>query len=108
MARYSSAREYFERMRDEITEEQVRQLAGVYEFDIRDAGRFRVRFNEDGTLEVLDENDETKPECTLMANEKDWLSIVSGETKPMSAFMRGKLKVKGSTGKAMKLQKVLL
>ncbi len=108
LPRYGSAREYFEQMREELTGEDIRQLRGVYGFDIKGAGRFIVRFNEDGTLDVLDDGSDVEPECTLMANEDDWLSIVSKETKPMSAFMKGKLKVKGSTGKAMKLQKVVL
>ncbi|ABG05386.1 Sterol-binding protein [Rubrobacter xylanophilus DSM 9941] len=104
---YGSAREYFERMREELDADQIRELRGTYEFDIKDAGKFIVRFNEDGTLEVFDEGSGVEPDCTLMAKEKDWLSIVSGRTKPMSAFMTNKLKVKGSLGKAMKLQKVL-
>lgn len=107
MPQYESAEQYFDQMRDNITSEQAREIEPTYLFDIDGSGRYLMRFNEDGTLEELDEDAGVAPECTLMAKEHDWLKIVSGDTKPMTAFMTGKLKVKGSTGKALKLQQVL-
>lgn len=106
MPKYGSAQEYFDHISREITTEQAQSLEGTFEFDIEDAGRWVVEFTEDGRINELDSGG-PEPDCTLMAKEKDWLAIVSGETKPMSAFITGKLKVKGSTGKAMKLQQVI-
>lgn len=107
MAKYDSAKEYFDSISREITGEQAEKLAGTFMFDIEDAGKWMVQFTEDGKINQLDPNADVEPECTMIAREKDWLNIVSGETKPMSAFMTGKLKVKGSTGKAMKLQQII-
>lgn len=107
MPRYDSAQEYFDSISREITKEQAEKLAGTFMFDIEDAGQWMVQFTEDGKINRLDPNADVEPECTMIAREKDWLKIVSGETKPMSAFMTGKLKVKGSTGKAMKLQQII-
>ena len=39
--------------------------------------------------------------------DKDFLAIAQGKMKPQMAVMRGKLKIKGSMGLAMKLQGVI-
>ena len=39
--------------------------------------------------------------------DKDFMQIAEGKMKPQMAFMRGKLKIKGSMGLAMKLQGVI-
>ena len=107
LAKYDSAQEYFDSISREISGEQAGKLAGTFQFDIEDAGQWVVQFTEDGQINHLEPGGDVEPDCTMMAKENDWLNIVSGETKPMSAFMTGKLKVKGSTGKAMKLQQII-
>jgi putative sterol carrier protein len=37
----------------------------------------------------------------------DFIKMASGQLKPTTAFMTGKLKIKGDMGAAMKLEKVL-
>ena len=39
---------------------------------------------------------------------EDFVKMASGQLKPTTAFMTGKLKIKGDMGAAMKLEKVLL
>jgi len=104
---YGSASEYFDSISGEITEEQAKSLQGTFEFDIQDAGKWLIEFTPQGEVNLLDQHEAPEPDCTISAREKDWLDIVSGRTKPMSAFVTGKLKVKGSTSKAMKLQQVI-
>lgn len=107
MAEYGSAQEYFDSISREITADQARSLEGVFSFDIQGAGLWNVEFTESGDVVDHGSREDLDPDCTIIAREKDWLDIVSGRTKPMSAFVTGKLKVKGSTGKAMKLQQIL-
>ena len=45
-------------------------------------------------------------DTTIAASEADFMKIVSGEQNPTSAYMTGKLKIKGDMGAAMKLQKL--
>ena len=48
-----------------------------------------------------------QPDLTVTMKDKDFVSIAQGKMKPQMAFMRGKLKIKGSMGLAMKLQGVM-
>ncbi len=45
-------------------------------------------------------------DATFSASEENFEKIVSGEQNPTTAYMTGKLKIKGDMGAAMKLQKI--
>ena len=45
-------------------------------------------------------------DCTISTSEENFLKIISGEQNPTTAYMTGKLKIKGDMGAAMKLQKL--
>ena len=45
-------------------------------------------------------------DCTFSASEESFAKIVEGEQNPTTAYMTGKLKIKGDMGAAMKLQKI--
>lgn len=107
MSEYSSAQEYFDHISREVTPDQAKSLRGLFSFDIQGAGLWTIEFTEAGEAIDHGSSQDLQPDCKIIAREKDWLDIVSGRTKPMSAFVTGKLKVEGSTGKAMKLQQIL-
>ncbi len=46
-------------------------------------------------------------DCTVQIDMEDFESILSGDLNPISAFMSGKIKVRGDMGVAMKLQSLL-
>lgn len=43
----------------------------------------------------------------IVANKDDWFSIISGKLNPTTAFMHGKVKIKGDIGTALKMQAIL-
>ena len=45
-------------------------------------------------------------DCTFTTSEENFEKIVAGEQNPTTAYMTGKLKIKGDMGAAMKLQKL--
>lgn len=49
-----------------------------------------------------------KADVILTTDEKTFLKMAKGETKPTSAFMGGKLKVKGNMGLALKVEKLFV
>ncbi len=51
--------------------------------------------------------DDKDADCLVNVTYADFKSLVSGDLNPMTAFMSGKIKVKGDMGVAMKLQSLL-
>ncbi len=48
-----------------------------------------------------------KADCTISMTDDDFVALTSGDLDPTTAFMQGKIKVKGDMGLVMKLQKIL-
>jgi acyl-CoA dehydrogenase len=48
--------------------------------------------------------DDKEADCTISVSQEDLQGMISGSVNPMTAFMSGKIKVKGDIGIAMKLQ----
>ncbi len=97
-------REFFETLeRRAADSSKASGLNATYLFDIVGAGKWTVRV-ENGNVSVQ-EGGEDAP-TTIEASEETFMKIVNGEQNPTSAFMTGKLKVRGDMGQAMKLQQL--
>ncbi len=98
-----SVREFFEGLASRIDRSKTAGMNAHYLFDIEGAGRWSVDVS-DGKVSVTEGGEEA--ECTISTSEETFLKIASGEQNPTTAYMTGKLKVKGDMGAAMKLQKL--
>ena len=78
-------------------------LTAYYLFDIDGAGKWKVDV-DDGKVTVTEGGGDA--DTTISASDETFERIVSGEQNPTTAYMTGKLKVKGDMGQAMKLQKL--
>jgi putative sterol carrier protein len=78
-------------------------MTNSYLFDIDGAGKWTVRV-EEGKVSVTEGGEDADAVITTSA--ETFQKIISGEQNPTSAYMTGKLKVKGDMGAAMKLQKL--
>jgi putative sterol carrier protein len=82
------------------------KTAGVnntYVFDIEGAGTWTVAVDDEGAK--VTEGDQGG-DCTIQATAETFSKIVAGEQNATTAYMTGKLKIKGDMGAAMKLQKL--
>jgi putative sterol carrier protein len=79
-------------------------ISQTYLFEIDGSGTWTVAV-DDGTVSVS-EGDTGEADCTISASEENFRRIVRGEQNPTTAYMSGKLKIKGDIGAAMKLQKL--
>lgn len=97
-----AVREFFE----QLPARAQGRTAGVnssYVFAVDGAGTWTVTVTDDGVS--VDEGD-TGGDCTIATSAETFERIVRGEQNPTSAYMTGKLKVKGDLGAALKLQKL--
>ena len=98
-----SAKEFCEGLESRVDSSKTAGMNASYLFDIEGAGRWTVDV-DDGAVKVTEGGDDA--DCTISATEETFERIIDGELNPTSAYMTGKLKVKGDMGAAMKLQKL--
>ena len=99
-----SAREFFESLESRAGgSPQVAGLTATYLFEIDGAGTWTVAVDQ-GAVSVREGQGDA--DTTISASEDTFVQIVRGEQNPTTAFMMGKLKVKGDLGQAMKLQQL--
>ena len=98
-----SAREFFEALPTRVSEEKTAGMSNSYLFDVEGAGQWLVAV-EDGAVSVREGAGDA--DATITTSEETFQKLVSGEQNPTTAYMTGKLKVKGDMGAAMKLQKL--
>jgi len=99
-----SVREFFEGLESRVDASRTAGVTNTYVFDIDGAGEWTVAV-DDGHVSVT-EGASPDADCTITSSEENFERIVVGELNPTSAYMTGKLKVKGDMGAAMKLQKL--
>jgi putative sterol carrier protein len=100
----ATAQEFFDGLPARVSPERIAGMNNTYVFEITDVGTWTVTL-ADGTLTVS-EGASPGADCTISATEESFQKIVAGEQNPTTAYMTGKLKIKGDMGAAMKLQKL--
>jgi putative sterol carrier protein len=98
-----SVRTFFEELPTRTDAAKTAGMNNSYVFDVEGAGQWTVRV-EDGAVSV--EEGVHDAETTITASQETFQQIVAGEQNPTTAYMTGKLKIKGDMGAAMKLQKL--
>ena len=99
----SSVQEFFEGLPTRVSADRIEGMNNTYAFEIEGAGAWTVAI-ADGAITVTEGAGDA--DCTLTASEESFEKIVAGEQNPTTAYMTGKLKIKGDMGAAMKLQKL--
>ena len=98
-----TAREFFESLESRVDPAKTAGMTASYLFDIDGAGRWKVDI-DDGKVKVSEGPGDA--DTTITASQQTFEKIVAGEQNATTAYMTGKLKVKGDMGQAMKLQKL--
>jgi putative sterol carrier protein len=97
-------REFFESLEANAADSpKASSLNAKYLFDVAGAGKWVVDV-ENGQVSVRE--GEGEADATIEASEETFMKIVNREQNPATAFMTGKLKVRGDMGAAMKLQQL--
>jgi putative sterol carrier protein len=98
-----AAREFFDGLESRVDDSKLAGVNNSYLFDIEGEGQWLVDVR-DGNLTV-NEGGGTA-DVTISSSAETFEKIRAGEQNPTTAYMTGKLKIKGDMGAAMKLQKL--
>jgi putative sterol carrier protein len=95
---------FFSTLEQKIDEKKTAGMKAVYQFEATGdgGGTWHVVMN-DGEARV-DRGPAPEPDITLTTTADDLLAIVNGKMSGQSAFLTGRLKIKGDMSLAMKLQ----
>jgi putative sterol carrier protein len=99
-----TVQEFFHGLEGRVDPSRTAGMTNTYVFDIDGAGQWTVAV-DDGRVSVTD-GASPDADATITSSADNFERIVAGELNPTSAYMTGKLKVKGDMGAAMKLQKL--
>jgi putative sterol carrier protein len=98
-----AAKDFFDSLETRADPAKLAGMSNSYLFDIENEGQWLVTV-ADGKLSVAEGGGDA--DATITASGETFDKIVAGEQNPTTAYMTGKLKIKGDLGAAMKLQKL--
>jgi putative sterol carrier protein len=98
-----STKEFFETLESRTDASKTAGVNNSYLFDIEGEGQWKVDVRE-GKVSVTEGTGDA--DVTITTTGENFDKIVAGEMNPTTAYMSGKLKIKGDMGAAMKLQKL--
>ena len=98
-----AAKEFFDGLQTQADPAKLAGMTNSYVFDIEGEGQWFVDVR-DGTLSVSEGGGDA--DATISTSAETFEKIMAGEQNPTTAYMTGKLKIKGDMGAAMKLQKL--
>jgi putative sterol carrier protein len=99
----TGVKEFFASLESRADASKTAGMTNSYLFDIDGAGKWTVKVDE-GNVRVTEGGEDA--DAVITTSEETFEKIISGEQNPTTAYMTGKLKVKGDMGAAMKLQKL--
>ena len=98
-----TVKDFFEGLPARADSSKTAGMTNSYAFDIEGAGQWTVDV-DNGTVTVSEGTGDA--DVTIATSQETFEKIIAGEQNPTSAYMTGKLKIKGDMGAAMKLQKL--
>ena len=98
-----TVQEFFAQLASRADSSKTAGMTNSYLFDIEGAGTWKVDV-DNGTVTVSEGGGDA--DVTIATSQETFQKIIDGEQNPTSAYMTGKLKIKGDMGAAMKLQKL--
>jgi putative sterol carrier protein len=96
-------KDFFANLESQADPSKTAAMTNSYVFDIEGAGQWKVDV-DDGKVTVTEGGGDA--DAVISTSQETFEKIIAGDVNPTSAYMTGKLKIKGDMGAAMKLQKL--
>jgi len=105
----SSTEGVFSKIKSVLNEELVKKTSGMYAFHITGAEKETWYVDMKTGAGTVGKGDPPsgKADVTFTSDNETFMNMFTGKLKPTSAFMSGKLKLKGDMALAMKLEKLM-
>jgi len=97
----------FKKIEGLVSEDLVKSVGARYQFDLKGVEPCYVIDLKTAPGKAGPGPAAEKPDVTMTLEPGDFVKMFDGKLNPTSAFMSGKLKIKGDIGLAMKLQKLI-
>jgi len=97
----------FKKIEGLMSEDLVKSIGGRYQFDLKGVEPCYIIDLKTPPGRAGPGPSVDKPDVTLTLEPGDFVKMFDGKLNATSAFMSGKLKIKGDMGLAMKLEKLL-
>ncbi len=104
MATKEEIAQIFPTMCERFLPDKAQGVDGYIQFDLTGDSGGLYWLNVTGGTCTWGEGQAENPKMTLRAVAEDYMSVISGSTNAMTAFMSGKIKIQGDMGLAMKMQ----
>jgi putative sterol carrier protein len=98
-----AVQEFFANLESQTDASKTAGMNNSYVFDVEGVGQWKVDV-DDGKVTVTEGGGDA--DVVISTSQETFEKIVAGDVNPTSAYMTGKLKIKGDMGAAMKLQKL--
>jgi putative sterol carrier protein len=100
-----TSKEFFESLSERVNRrDHDFRTDASYVFQIAGSGTWTVKV-KDGKVDVTE--GDAGGDCTVSASEETFQRILARRQNPVTAYMTGKLKVKGNVDAALKLKDIL-
>jgi len=102
----SDVSDFFAKVPESVNVDKIQGMNSIFLFDITgdNAGQYAVTI-ADGAATVS-EGAVDNPSITLTMTDENFVALVTGKLNGQTAFLTGKLKIKGDMGLAMKLSSI--
>lgn len=97
----------FEEMAKRLPTKDLSDVDAIFQFDIsgEEEGHWVVDLKVSPA--TVEEGQSDSADCTISMSDDDFLALATGELDPTMAFMKGKVKIQGNMGLALKLDKIM-
>lgn len=106
MTKFTEINQIIEQLKSCFSPDAADGLDAVIQYHVsgKDSGTYKIII-KDGTLSI-EEGIHDSPTTTISLADETWLGLFNHSINPMLAFTKGKIKVKGDFGLAMKVPKI--